>query len=317
MRQGAWRACRPEGMHQQRCCCRCSVGACRQVASLAWHPATMHHHIAGEATAIVLAKTTALGGSRHAGLQSLRDWASASGAQMRRISVHCCSNTLAGGWESMLKLHPVPPAILSLGRSCRCMAVQRFCCRLRPHSLFLPSLPADANAQALFRFLASSSELPETTRRWPAWRQRLVPRIVLALSGRHLGSAPAASGAAGEAADGRGAAEDASRAAAEGQQQADCGGAATGGQEDEQQQQQQQDVPPAAGNAAAVKPPAAADASHRDGRAKENRRPAGGAQAKAAGEQALATTAAAHAQRGSSGRQRRANSQLAGFWVEG
>lgn len=34
----------------------------------------------GEATAIVLARTTALGGSRHAGLESLRGWASASGA---------------------------------------------------------------------------------------------------------------------------------------------------------------------------------------------------------------------------------------------
>lgn len=34
----------------------------------------------GEATAIALAHSTALGGSRHAGLDSLRSWASASGA---------------------------------------------------------------------------------------------------------------------------------------------------------------------------------------------------------------------------------------------
>ncbi|PRW45124.1 hypothetical protein C2E21_6400 [Chlorella sorokiniana] len=94
----------------------------------------------GEATAIVLARTTALGGTRHTGLDSLRSWASAS----------------------------------------------------------------DANAQALFDFLTSSCEVPESTRQLPAWRQRLVPRIVLALSGRQLGSggeaAAAAKGAAVSAA---------------------------------------------------------------------------------------------------------------------
>lgn len=57
-----------------------------------------------------------------------------------------------------------------------------------------PHSPADGNAQALFDFLTSSSEVPEATRRWPAWRQRLVPKIVLALSGRQVGggSGPAA-----------------------------------------------------------------------------------------------------------------------------
>ena len=82
----------------------------------------------------------------------------------------------------------------------------------------MPSLPAGGNAHALFQYLLASSELPEATRRWPAWRQRLVPKIVLELSGRSLGSTLAASGAAAEAADGQGRAETACRAA-EGRQQ--------------------------------------------------------------------------------------------------
>lgn len=57
--------------------------------------------------------------------------------------------------------------------------------------------PADANAQALFDYLTTSADLPESTRRWPAWRQRLVPKIVLALSGRWLGPGAAQQGAAG------------------------------------------------------------------------------------------------------------------------
>ncbi|KAL4448494.1 hypothetical protein ABPG75_005713 [Micractinium tetrahymenae] len=81
----------------------------------------------GEATAIVLARSTALGGSRHGCLESLRGWAGAS----------------------------------------------------------------DKNAHALLDYLTGSEEVPESTRRWPAWRQRLAPRIVLALSGRWLGAGPA------------------------------------------------------------------------------------------------------------------------------
>jgi hypothetical protein len=42
----------------------------------------------------------------------------------------------------------------------------------------------------LFDYLTSSSELPESTRRWPAWRHRLVPKIVLAVSDRWLGAGP-------------------------------------------------------------------------------------------------------------------------------
>lgn len=47
---------------------------------------------------------------------------------------------------------------------------------------------AEENARALSAYLAGSEEVPESTRRWPAWRQRLVPKIVLAVSGRWLGS---------------------------------------------------------------------------------------------------------------------------------
>lgn len=78
----------------------------------------------GEATACVLARTTALGGSRHSGPASLRAWASSS----------------------------------------------------------------EGNSQVLFDYLTGSEEVLESTRRWPAWQQRLVPKIVLALTGRWLGT---------------------------------------------------------------------------------------------------------------------------------
>ncbi|KAL4438181.1 hypothetical protein ABPG77_010542 [Micractinium sp. CCAP 211/92] len=90
----------------------------------------------GEATAIVLARSSALGGARHGSLASLQAWAGVS----------------------------------------------------------------DENALALLSYLTSSEELPESTRRWPAWRQRLAPKVVLALSGRWLGTGPAPQLAAAEGA---------------------------------------------------------------------------------------------------------------------
>ncbi|KAL4857760.1 hypothetical protein ACK3TF_002179 [Chlorella vulgaris] len=78
----------------------------------------------GEATACVLARTTALGGSRHSGPASLRAWANSS----------------------------------------------------------------EGNSQVLFDYLTGSEEVLESARRWPAWQQRLVPKIVLALTGRWLGT---------------------------------------------------------------------------------------------------------------------------------
>ena len=80
----------------------------------------------GEATAIVLARTAALGGQRHSGLASLQAWVGA----------------------------------------------------------------AEEHASALLRYLTDSEEVPEATRRWPAWRQHVAPKVVLAISGRWLGAGP-------------------------------------------------------------------------------------------------------------------------------
>lgn len=54
-----------------------------------------------------------------------------------------------------------------------------------------PAPGAEGNAHALLAFLTGSEEVPDSTRRWPAWRHRLAPRIVLALAGRWLGAGPA------------------------------------------------------------------------------------------------------------------------------
>lgn len=62
----------------------------------------------GEATAIALSKTVALGGAAHGGLASLRDWAGAAGE--RRTKSHACT---AGGWAQIACAHttllPCPP----------------------------------------------------------------------------------------------------------------------------------------------------------------------------------------------------------------
>jgi len=71
----------------------------------------------GEKTAMILARTTGLGGQRHTGLASLKNWVAES----------------------------------------------------------------DVNAATLLNFLLTSEEIPEMTRRWPAWSQRISTRIVAQL----------------------------------------------------------------------------------------------------------------------------------------
>lgn len=51
-----------------------------------------------------------------------------------------------------------------------------------PSSVTSAVLAAEAHQQKLREFLTCSSEMPEATRKWPAWRLRLVPKIVAALA---------------------------------------------------------------------------------------------------------------------------------------
>jgi hypothetical protein len=73
----------------------------------------------GEKTAMILARTTALGGQRHSGLASIQKWV----------------------------------------------------------------VESDENAATMLNFLLSSEEIPEMTRRWPAWSHRIAARIVAQLLG--------------------------------------------------------------------------------------------------------------------------------------
>lgn len=41
---------------------------------------------------------------------------------------------------------------------------------------------AEAHQEQLREWLTDSPELPETTRKWPAWRKRLVPKVLAALA---------------------------------------------------------------------------------------------------------------------------------------
>ena len=216
-----------------------------------------------------------------------------------------------------------------------------------------PHSPADGNAQALFDFLTSSSEVPEATRRWPAWRQRLVPKIVLALSGRQVGGgsgpaaaaelqpariaaaacptstskeledwqkmaaaewAPGSSGAA--AADATAGQQDAEGAPPHpqrqhGQQQPGDEGTGQRQQQRQQQRARQEGAQPQDSVAADQARSTAYMSSHSG--AKENRRPS-------TKPDTASSTATAHAvassQRSSSVRQRRANSQLSGYFVD-
>jgi hypothetical protein len=68
--------------------------------------------------------------------------------------------------RKVLPLRPAPPCLFACG-----------CC-----------MAAEGNSQVLFDYLTGSEEVLESTRRWPAWQQRLVPKIVLALTGRWLGT---------------------------------------------------------------------------------------------------------------------------------
>lgn len=205
---------------------------------------------------------------------------------------------------------------------------------------FVPS--ADDNAQALSDYLTASSELPESTRRWPAWQQRLVPRIVAALSGRQVGSGggglEAAHPAGGEAEEGCDAAGMSGSGALDGADAQQLGAAALGpggsdksaaaaadgGQEvqeapaQKQPQRSQEEIaarrwqqqqPPGLDAAAAEPHHTAAPGS--GGAAKENRQPA--SKLPGAGSPAAAV---AVKQRKGSVRQRRANSQLAGYLLE-
>lgn len=254
----------------------------------------------GEATAILLAKTTALGGRRHSSLDSLREWARASGAGLGLLHTR---GTMEGGgvrcgliqyWQLQATYGGSSPG-----------AGGRLPCLIPPACPCL--LHADGNAQVLFDYLTGSEEVPEATLRWPAWCARLAPKIVLALSGRWMGEGPPPGAAAAAAATGGGGSEpgaeadqpeDAMAAAAAGQAN-DLVHAGSGQaqqqqlqhQEQQQKQRQKPEKQPAGGNA------------------KENKQPCK-AKPKAA---PAATTAAA----GRSRRERRVNTQLAEFSTGG
>lgn len=172
----------------------------------------------GEATAIVLARTAALGGARHGSLGSLRSWAGASGAlpgpritasAATQTAAAACRHKYAQGLRGVLflerPLHGALAPRMALLRSPQCLGSGSLW--TRPLAMLsVPALPpgAEENACALLSFLTGSEEVPESTRRWPAWQQRLAPRIVLAVSGRWLGAGPAPqlAAAAGAAAEG-------------------------------------------------------------------------------------------------------------------
>ena len=281
----------------------------------------------GEATAIVLARTQELGGACHPGVDSLRSWASVSGGR-RGVRAGCWRAWggrqrgrawLHAGQVLCSRMHPLKvPGFCSVV----CVPTASW---MPPR---IPPSPADANAQALLSFLMGSEEVPESTRRWPAWQQRIAPRIVLALSGRWLGSGPEPSPKVGEAEgeEEEKGAEGGSELAAQQQQQQETGQQEH--QEEEQQQrqqkqqqaeeqvqqqvhqaeqqaqqaQQQQDHGPPQAQAA---PPEA-----KENRQTHNRKPPPAAPA-AAAHAAPAAAAPAQPQRGQ--RQRKASSKLTGF----
>lgn len=203
----------------------------------------------GEATAILLARTRALGGATHASLDSLRGWASASGAA---TAGHRVIAPVGGGAAGLMLRRPPGLSPQSPGLSLRVASAP----------------PAEANARTLFDYLTASSELPEATRRWPAWRQRVAPKIVLALSGRWLGAGPplAAGAESDVAAEEAQPAEGAAACGASGEQAAAAEGqTAAAGQ---QQQQRQAAEPPSKPAGSSV--------------AKENKQPGAGKLATAA-----------------------------------
>lgn len=97
----------------------------------------------GEATACVLAHTTALSGSRFRSADELEAWARGG----------------KGGESSSEPFVVVDAAALEAGHGW------------------------PPRARALLDFLLGSEEFPASTRRWPVWRQRLAPRLVVAVCG--------------------------------------------------------------------------------------------------------------------------------------
>jgi hypothetical protein len=84
-----------------------------------------------------------------------------------------------------------------------------------PEALRRWARAAAENAAALLRFLRDSEELPEATRRWPAWRARMVPTIMAALTGEDPVEEPAGVQGAGvgDGAEGQGGNENVAPAA--------------------------------------------------------------------------------------------------------
>ncbi len=98
---------------------------------------------------------------------------------------------------------------------------------------------SEAAAAALAEFLANGAEVPEATRRWPAWRRKWVPRIVAALCGRGGDAAGGPRAAVGGG--GRAGVDEAVREAGLGAEGGFTQSSTSHGEWQQQQQQQQQD----------------------------------------------------------------------------